>query len=145
MKTWIKVLGVTVLVALPAMMLGPTLWPPAEGGSEPTSGQLPFFIFLAAMTSLTFGLGVSFLLFGLPLVRRFAAGSEPRAWAMYLAIGWLLVSWWPHDNLHIHVGEDMQGLLYIEYGFHVTLQIAGLIVAYGFLTFLREGLGKAVR
>jgi hypothetical protein len=97
------------------------------------------------MTSLTFGLGVSFLLFGLPLVRRFAAGSEPRAWAMYLAIGWLLVSWWPHDNLHIHVGEDMQGLLYLEYGFHVTLQIAGLIVAYGFLTFLREGPGKAVR
>ncbi len=62
---------------------------------------------------------------------------------MYLAIGWLLVSWWPHDNLHIHVGNDMQGLLYIEYGFHVTLMICGLIVAYGFLAFLREGLGKA--
>ncbi len=143
MKTWMKVLGVTIAVALPAMILGPIVWPPAEHGSDPTAGQLPFFIFLAAMNSLTFGLGVSFLLFGLPLVRRFAARSEFRAWAMYLAIGWLLVSWWPHDNLHIHVGNDMQGLLYIEYGFHVTLMVCGLIVAYGFLTFLREGLGKA--
>lgn len=143
MKTWTKVLIVTVTVALPAMMLGPVIWPPAEGGPEPTTGQLPFFIFLAAMESVLLGLGVSFLIFGLPLVRRFAAGSSVRAWAMYLAIGWLLVSWWPHDNLHIHVGDDMQGLLYIEYGFHVTLMICGLIVAYGFLVFLREGLGKA--
>jgi len=138
-----KVLGVTVVVAIPAMILGPIVWPPAEGGPEPTAGQLPFFIFLAAMESILLGLGVSFLIFGLPLVRRFAVGSALRAWAMYLAIGWLLVSWWPHDNLHIHVGDDMQGLLYIEYGFHVTLMICGLIVAYGFLAFLREDLGKA--
>jgi len=143
MKTWMKVLGVTVVVAIPAMILGPIVWPPAEGGPEPTAGQLPFFIFLAAMESILLGLGVSFLIFGLPLVRRFAVGSEIRARAMYLAIGWLLVSWWPHDNLHIHVGDDMQGLLYIEYGFHVTLMICGLIVAYGFLAFLREDLGKA--
>jgi hypothetical protein len=143
MKTWMKVLGVTVVVAVPAMILGPIVWPPAEGGPEPTAGQLPFFIFLAAMESILLGLGVSFLIFGLPLVRRFAVGSELRAWAMYLAIGWLLVSWWPHDNLHIHVGNDMQGLLYIEYGFHVTLMICGLIVAYGFLQFLREDLGKS--
>lgn len=114
MKTWMKVLGVTVAVAVPAMILGPIVWPPAEGGPEPTAGQLPFFIFLAAMESILLGLGVSFLIFGLPLVRRFAVGSELGAWAMYLAIGWLLVSWWPHDNLHIHVGNDMQGLLYIR-------------------------------
>ena len=143
MKTWMKVLGVTVVVAVPAMILGPIVWPPAEGGPEPTAGQLPFFIFLAAMESILLGLGVSFLFFGLPLVRRFAVGSELRAWAIYLAIGWLLVSWWPHDNLHIHVGNDTQGLLYLEYGFHVTLMICGLIVAYGFLQFLREDLGKS--
>lgn len=143
MKTWIKVLIVTVVVAVPAMILGPIVWPPAEGGPEPTAGQLPFFIFLAAMESVLLGLGISFLIFGFPLTSRISSGSKPLTWAMYLAIGWLLVSWWPHDNLHIHVGDDMQGLLYIEYGFHVTLMVCGLIMAYGFLTFLREGLGKA--
>ena len=30
MKPWMKVLAVTVLVAAPAMMLGPVIWPPAE-------------------------------------------------------------------------------------------------------------------
>jgi hypothetical protein len=142
-KTWIKVLIVTVVVAVPAMILGPIVWPPAEGGPEPTAGQLPFFIFLAAMESVLLGLGVSFLIFGFPLISRISSGSKSLAWTMYLAIGWFLVSGWPHDNLHVHVGDDMQGLLYIEYGFHVTLMICGLIVAYGFLAFLREGLGKA--
>ena len=54
---------------------------------------------------------------------------------MYLSIGWLLISWWPHDNVYSHNGEDMQGLLYIEYGFHVTLMAAGLILAYSFLRY----------
>ena len=58
---------------------------------------------------------------------------------MYLSIGWFLVSWWPHDNLHIHNGMDMQGLLYIEYSFHVTLIIAALVLAFSLLTQLRSG------
>jgi hypothetical protein len=33
----------------------------------------------------------------------------------------------------------MQGLLYIEYGFHVTLMVAGLLLAYSLLTLLRPG------
>ncbi len=48
---------------------------------------------------------------------------------MYLSIGWLLISWWPHGHQHQHNGDDMQGLLYKEYGFHATLMLAGLIVA----------------
>ncbi|HEV8224498.1 MAG TPA: hypothetical protein VGP74_04510, partial [Rubrobacteraceae bacterium] len=52
---------------------------------------------------------------------------------------WFLVSWWPHDNLHIHNGEDLQGLLYIEYGFHVTLMLAGIVLAYSLLTMLKPG------
>ena len=119
--------------------LGQIIWPPAPGGPEPSAGQLPFFIILAACEALTFGLGVSFLLFGFTPLQRAVGGSSLRAWAMYLAIGWFLVSWWPHDNLHIHNGDDLQGLLYIEYGFHVTLMAAGLLLAYSLLTLLRAG------
>jgi hypothetical protein len=35
-------------------------------------------------------------------------------------------------------GVNFQGLLYIEYGFHVTAIIAGLVLAYGFLSLLRQ-------
>jgi hypothetical protein len=138
-KTWVKVLPVTVLCAVVALVLDPILWHRAEGMPLPSAGLLPFFIVLSVIEALTFGLGVSFLIFGLPLVRKFAGGSRLLAWATYLGVGWLSVSWWPHDNFHQSVAMgDMQGLLYIEYGFHVTLIAAGLIVTYFFLTSLRR-------
>ena len=138
MKTWVKVLLVTLVLAIPAFLTGPMIWPPAEGGPAPTAGQLPFFLFLAIFEAITLGLGVSFLLFGMPVVRRISSGSKLRAWAMYLSIGWLMVSWWPHNNLHINNGMDMQGLLYIEYGFHLTLMIAGIVLGYCFLSLMSE-------
>ncbi len=138
MKTWMKVTVVTVIVGVAAMALGPILWPIAEGGAQPTAGQLFFFIVLEAIQSLAFGLGVSFLVFGLPTVHRVSPNSQLMAWAMYLSIGWLLVSWWPHSHLHQVVGENLQGLLYIEYGFHVTVIIGAIVLAYGFLSLLRE-------
>src|SRR5829696_2855717 len=80
MNPWIKVLLVTVLIAAPAMVLGPVLWPPAAGGPEPTGGQLPFFIVLAIMESVLLGLGISFLLFGLPAVRRVSPTPRRGLW-----------------------------------------------------------------
>jgi hypothetical protein len=59
MKPWVKVAVVTALFAVPAMALGQVIWPPAPGGPEPSTGQLPFFILLAVFEALTFGLGVS--------------------------------------------------------------------------------------
>jgi hypothetical protein len=115
------------------------IWPPAPGGPEPTAGQFPFFIFLAAFEAVTFGLGVSFLLFGFAPLKRALGGPAWRVWVAFLAIGWFLVSWWPHDNMHIHNGNDLQGLLYIEYGFNVTLMASAVILAYSLLTMLRPG------
>jgi hypothetical protein len=138
MKTWVKVALITALFAVPAMALGQVIWPPDPGNPEPSAGQLPFFILLSVFEAVAFGLGISFLMFGFPALLRLARGSRLRAWAMYLSIGWLMVSWWPHTNLHINNGENMQGLLYIEYGFHLTLQIAGIILAYCFLSLVSE-------
>ena len=71
-------------------------------------------------------------------MRRASPNSKLMGWAMYLSIGWLLVSWWPHSHLHQVVGEDLQELLYIEYGFHVTTIICAVVLAYGFVSLLRQ-------
>ena len=78
------------------------------------------------------------MLFGLPTMRRASPNSKLMVWAMYLSIGWLLVSWWPHSHLHQVVGENLQRLLYIEYGFHVTTIIGAVVLAYGFVSLLRQ-------
>jgi hypothetical protein len=135
-----KVAAVTLVAAITAMVVGPILWPTSDPPlfPDPTAAQLPFFVVLQVVTCLTFGLGVSFLLFGWPVVRRVSADRKLRAWSMYLSIGWLLVSWWPHGHLHQHNGHDVQGLLYIEYGFHVAPMLAALVVAYRFFSLMRE-------
>lgn len=130
MKMWVKVLIVTLLVGVPAFLVGPVLFPPADMGVEPTAAQLPLFLFLAVGDAILLGLGVAFLIFGFPLVRQVSPDSKVRAWAMYLAIGYLMVSWWPHLNTHASNGIDLGGLLMIDFIFHLPLEVAGVVLAY---------------
>ncbi len=137
--TWVRVLAVTVLVAILAFTLGPIIWPPAEGSPSPTATQIPFLLFLNLVQATVLGLGVSFLAFGLPVMRRISPDSKVRAWAMYLSIAYLMVSWWPHINMHVHNGPDnLQGLIYIDYLFHLPSMIAALVLAYCFFSLFRE-------
>ncbi len=137
-RTWVAVAAITLIVAVPAFMVGPIIWPPA-GPTAPTAVQVPYFIAMDVMQALFLGLGISFLIFGLPVMRRISPDSKTRAWAMYLSIGWLMVSWWPHINMHAHnAPDDLQGLLYIDYGFHLPLMIAGLVLAYCFISLVRQ-------
>jgi hypothetical protein len=137
MKTSAKVLIVTLACAILAFFLGPVIWTPSPE-AQPTPGQIPFFIVLSVLESVSFGLGISFLFFGWPWVKRVNAPSKNLAVLTYLSISWMLINWWPHDSLHIHNAMNMQGLLYIEYGFHFTLIAAAMIVARYFLLSLQK-------
>ena len=137
MKTWHKVLLITLGVAVPAFVLSPIIWPPDPHMGAPAGLQLLLFMILAALDALTFGLGVAFIRYGLPLVRRAASGSRARTWITFIATAWLLISWWPHDNLHKHNGMDLDGLLRIDYLFHVSMMLAGAVLAYTLVRTLR--------
>ena len=134
MKNRTKAAIITTLIAVPALFLGPVIFPPADVGVEPTAAQIPFFIFLGLTDALLLGLGVSFLIFGYPVLRKVSPDSKARAWAMYLSIGYLTVSWWPHLNMHAHNGMDLHGLLVIDFLFHLPLEIAGAVLAYCFFS-----------
>lgn len=143
MKTSTKVALLTAAVGVPAFFLGPVLFPPADVGVEPTAGQLPFFLFLAVGDALLLGLGVSFLSFGFPVMRKVSPDSRARAWAMYLSIGYLMVSWWPHLNMHASNGIDFRGLLYIDFFFHLPLEVAGVALALSFVSLMRNRSAEA--
>src|SRR5258706_2646838 len=140
---WKPVLAVTLVLTVVAVLASPNgplggFWRPPTDSPVPTSAQLPLFILLNIAEGLAFGLGVSFLIFGYPMVQAISPASTSLTRATHLSIAWLLINWWPHDSLHMHNGLNLGGLLGIEYGFHTTLMIAGVIVAYFFLTLLRQ-------
>lgn len=140
---WKPALAVTLVIAVVAVLASPNgplggFWRPPADSPMPTGAQLPLFILLNIAEGLAFGLGIAFLVFGYPVVRAIAPASTGLTRAAHLSIAWLLSNWWPHDGLHIHNGMNWGGLLGIEYGFHVTLMIAGVILARFFLTLLRQ-------
>jgi hypothetical protein len=138
----IKVLAVVLIVGLAAFLTEPhgpwgTFWPPAADVPDATGNQIPLFMVLGMAEALVCGCGVAFLLFGFSTVRHDNV-SPGLARATHLAITWMLVNWWAHDSMHLHVGMDLSGLLKIEYGFHLTLIAAGLTVAWFFLSVARR-------
>jgi hypothetical protein len=138
-RTWVPVLVLTLIIAVPAFLVNPIIWSPAPSGPAPTAAQIPYLIAMDVMQAVFLGLGVSFLVFGLPIMRRISPDSKTRAWAMYLSIGWLMVSWWPHIGMHVHNAPDnLQGLIYIDYLFHVPLMVAGAVLAYCFFSLVRQ-------
>lgn len=129
MKTPAAVAVVTLAVAVPAFALAPTLFPPSPH-MAPAAAQVPFFAVLAGINALALGLGVAFLAFGQATVRRRVPAARGRAVAAYIAIAWLLMSWYPHSGLHASHGMDADPLLWIEYGFHLPLIVAPLVLIW---------------
>ncbi|MBI2134827.1 hypothetical protein HYU09_02475 [Candidatus Woesearchaeota archaeon] len=137
MKTWVKALLITLIFGIPAYLLNPVLWPPSIDINV-TPSQLPFYKLLAVTEALAFGAGFAFIILGWPWIRKTSFKNRNRAILLYFSISWLLVSWWPHDNLHLHIGLDSLGFLLVEYEFHVTLMVVGVIAAYCFYGLLKD-------
>jgi len=135
-KPWLKWSIVTLVVGSIAFVLTP-LWPVPPTAPQPPSNLLPFFILLSFVESVSFGLGVAFLIFGRGLLGRLS--RSPRlTTAAYLAVAFLLVNWWPHDNLHRMTSGDWADLVLVEYGFHLPLMLAGAVLAWFFVSLARQ-------
>jgi hypothetical protein len=116
----------TIVAAVGTFLLSRVIWPDIAGMPMPIGTQLPFLIGVSAIESIAFGIGVAFLISLWPYMHGRGTGD----WLVLLSATWLLISWWPHDNLHrtMAMGDYWQ-LIRIEWAFHFTLIIAGVIVA----------------
>lgn len=128
-----KIILTTLVFAVPAFFLGKVIWPVNPMSPEPTSTQLPLLMILALLEALAFGVGLSFLIYGYPYVKKVTGKNKNLTFLTYLAIGWILINWWPHDNWHASNGMNLAGLITIEYLFHVSLMASGIILAFAFL------------
>lgn len=131
-RHWIPV---TIVVGLVALLLGPQgplggFW--GAEGDDPTGGALAALVAYAIVEAAVFGFGIAFVLFGLPLLRQHGAG-ERLTRITFVAIAWALVSWWPHGSFHQAIEEDNYGgLAAIEWAFHATMLVCGLVMAMFF-------------
>lgn len=144
MKRWGRMSLLTLVIAAAAFLSGPKLWPMAASVPQPPPNLLPFYIALSAIESLAFGFAVAFAVFGWPAIRRLPLGSPWLNKWLFITLCWFMGNWWMHDNLHMHVALDMNHLLYIEYGFHVTMLACVLVLTVGFVRLATQPNAKPI-
>lgn len=128
-----KVILLTITLGLLALLMSPngplgSFWRPSPELPSPSKLQMVLFLGVSIAEAFAFGFGVSFLIWGRKAMQKLNGASATLRNAAYLGISWLLINWWPHDSLHMHVGHRLNQLIAIEYAFHVTLIISGVIV-----------------
>lgn len=133
----LQIIGI-LLLSLCTIPLGMTLFPNAPSHMAPTPVQLPFFIILSVIEALALGAALIFIISGWKIIKGLKGKNRTIFFMAFIAISWSLGSWWIHDRLHASIGEDLTKLLFIEYGFHVTLIIGAMIVAYSFIKLLQK-------
>lgn len=101
--------------------------PQLPAGRSLPAAVLPLLLGMKLLEGLGLGAGIALLIFGRRLLRA-TPPSVPAVPAL-LATAWYLVNWWPHDNLHLVNGDNVWGLLGIEYCFHLTLMAAAGVLA----------------
>jgi hypothetical protein len=126
-RLW-KMILLTLVIGAAAFLTGPKIWPMAPDVPTPPENLLPAYIVLAAVEALAFGFAVAFAAFGWPAVRDLNLGPRWLNKMLFVTLAWFLGNWWFHDNLHMHIGLDMHRLVYVEYGFHVTMLACALIL-----------------
>jgi hypothetical protein len=57
---------------------------------------------------------------------------------LFVTLIWFIGNWWAHDNLHMHNGLDMHGLLFIEIAFHMTMLACGITLTIGLVRLARR-------
>lgn len=96
------------------------------------------------ITGLSLGAGTAFALLCWPAVRdTFGPRRRVLAGAVHVSIVWVLWNWWLHDGLHMVV-DSVGGLIAIEYAFHVTIMLAGAVLAYAVVVLASDHRQQAV-
>lgn len=132
-KTW-KYILTTLIIGMPTIPIGIIIWPQASEIPMPEGITFVLLAGIAVLEALAFGVAVSMLLFDWKTVSMSFSPVRSRLMAIYISAVWSLITWWPHDRMHISNGVEMWGHIFIEYMFHATLIIAAFISAYSLIT-----------
>ncbi len=120
------VFGFAGFLLNPAAPLGEALWGSMPEGPEPVGVQLPLLMLYTALSSFAMGFGIAYWAFAMRWTRQVFPSWTVAA---HVAVGWIPATFWIHDSLHMMNGENMAGLIALEYGFHIPTILAGVIIA----------------
>ncbi|MGI5446784.1 AMP-binding protein [Streptomyces sp. CA-243310] len=119
----------SIVFGFMALIFTDVLWPGSTELAGIPAPWAPLFFVLYLCECLAFGTGLMFLFTGRPRMREQGRGAALTA-ATHLAVVYLLVAWWPQDNLYrLAAKHDWPRQAALVYAFNIPLMIAGAVVA----------------
>ncbi|GGW50037.1 class I adenylate-forming enzyme family protein [Streptomyces xantholiticus] len=123
------VLFLVTFFALLAWVFTDLLWPFSTNVSDVPSPYADYFRLLYFFENVSFGGGMALLLVGRPGMAR-VGHTDWFTTVAHLSAVWLLVAWWPQDNLYrLTAKTDWPAQAVLAYTFNVSLMIAAAVVA----------------
>jgi len=152
----LQLAAIAIVVGVVAFFLGVFVIWPAPSAEEMAQSMAmgmggdapPPMYFNVAMWSAQFLEAIAFgcgVVFALVAYQRFSNLTRNRTHGMvtFYTILWTMLSWWPHDNLHrIRKPGDLNALLRLEVGFHLTLCASAFVIG-SFIYRMLAPAGKA--
>ncbi len=131
-----KILLTGLAAGIPAFFLGKIIWPISPDLGIPAVTVYPMIGMLSFFEALLFGLGVAFVIFGWDILKKLP--SKLTKIMLYTSVAWLLLSWWPHDSLHLSVGNNIRNQLMLEFIFHIPTMLAQICLVYALIALLQS-------
>lgn len=131
-----KIFLTALAAGIPSFFLGKIIWPISSDLGVPAVTEFPMISMLSFFEALLFGLGVSFVIYGWNILKKLP--SKLTKIMLYVSIAWLLLSWWPHDSLHLSVGNNIRNQLMLEFIFHIPTMLAQICLVYALIALLQS-------
>lgn len=132
MKTSTKLITTASVITILAFLLTPTIWPlPPQFQNIPPK-LTPWFLGLGVYESIGFGIALATLMFGIGWIKtNTPVQYHKRLILLTIFACWSAGNWLTHDHAHIMTEErNFTRLLVIEYSYHVTIMISGVLSIY---------------
>ncbi len=99
----------------------------------PVGIQGPLLMLTGALEAVALGFGVAFLAFAWPRIKTVFAVSRSLAVGVYASVGWLFLSPWIHDSIHMMTGHALDAVIALGFLFHLGLVPFVAIIVYALL------------
>ena len=132
-----KWVSITTGVAVLAFIITGAL--PVSSEIAPVGVQGPLLMLIGALEAVALGFGIAFLAFAWPRIKGVFAVSRPLAVGVYASVGWLFLSPWIHDSIHMMTGHGLDAIIALGLVFHFGFVPFLAIIVYALFRLSAEG------
>eukprot|EP01117_Protostelium_nocturnum_P006107 TRINITY_DN2200_c0_g1_i1.p1 TRINITY_DN2200_c0_g1~~TRINITY_DN2200_c0_g1_i1.p1 ORF type:complete len:355 (-),score=76.21 TRINITY_DN2200_c0_g1_i1:43-1107(-) len=129
------VIGLVVCLVIYFTLPNPPL---SHYNPTPNESQLRFFKALGVAECVICAIGISWMVTIGTILKSIPSKIRLKVIGMYICVGWFLVSWYPHNRLHVYFNANVWAGIALDFTFHWAMLFAAMFLGRFIWRFLRK-------